>query len=355
MREQIFIVETSSAHMRDLLRQACSSIMAARVFASAQSAKTAIAEEPPAYLVVGGAPLDDAVLELMREACHRHAVVALACVHANELLRAQRHGALDGYARDAAGIEALAKRLRSTALASRTISRPAGVAYVSSPSLSEPTSTQPRPHGAAHPTPCRLIAIGASTGGPDAIAALLAQLPTHLPGIVIVQHMPGSHTPAFAQRLSNETRWHVREARDGDKIESGGALVAPGGFHMRVQLAGFVVRLSREPAQLTHIPSVDVLFESVARELAEQALGVLLTGMGSDGARGLLAMRRAGAHTIAQDEASCAVYGMPKRAADLGAVLESAGLDELPRLITARASPLALERLSVQPAAHAPK
>jgi two-component system chemotaxis response regulator CheB len=167
-----------------------------------------------------------------------------------------------------------------------------------------------------------VIAIGASTGGTEAIAALLAQFPEDTPGVLIVQHIPREFSRAFADRLNQKCPMEVREARDGDALRPGVALVAPGDFHMTLRRrndATFYVNVAGGPPVCYQRPSVDVLFLSVAECAGAAAVGVLLTGMGSDGARGLLRMREAGAHTIAQDESSCVVYGMPREAAELGA------------------------------------
>jgi two-component system, chemotaxis family, protein-glutamate methylesterase/glutaminase len=166
-----------------------------------------------------------------------------------------------------------------------------------------------------------IVAIGASTGGTEAIAELLMELPADAPGMVIVQHMPREFTRRFAERCNVQTAVRVKEAEAGDEIVPGLALIAPGGLHLRVRRSGrrYEVALDEQPPVNRHRPSVDVLFETVAQAAGPRAVGVLLTGMGSDGARGLLAMRRAGARTIAQDEKSCVVFGMPREAIGLGA------------------------------------
>jgi two-component system, chemotaxis family, protein-glutamate methylesterase/glutaminase len=170
----------------------------------------------------------------------------------------------------------------------------------------------------------RVLAIGASTGGTKAIEEVLKELPATTPGTLIVQHMPAGFTASFAKRLDQTCPMEVREARDGDAVLPGVALVAPGGFHLMLQRSGAAlqVRVKDGPQVHHQRPAVDVLFDSVSRASGCNAIGVLLTGMGADGARGLLAMREAGAHTIAQDEQSCVVYGMPKEAAEMGAAVE---------------------------------
>ena len=177
---------------------------------------------------------------------------------------------------------------------------------------------------AAFPRPTRkqVIAIGASTGGTEAIATVMRALPAGLPCIVVVQHMPGAFTGMFADRLNAACAFPVREARNADRIEPGVALVAPGGYHLRVARSPEGLGLSVAPGAKVsgHCPSVDVMFRSVAVNVGANAIGVILTGMGSDGAAGLLEMRRAGAGTIGQDEATSVIYGMPKAAYDKGAV-----------------------------------
>ncbi len=166
-----------------------------------------------------------------------------------------------------------------------------------------------------------VIAIGASTGGTEAIREVLSALPANIPGIVIVQHIPPVFSLAFANRLNDLCKLRVKEAADGDRVVSGRALIAPGNFHMTLAKSGGEYRVSIEdgPRVCYQRPSVDVLFESVAKVAKGDAIGALLTGMGSDGAQGLLKMKRAGARTIAQDEASCVVFGMPREAIRMGA------------------------------------
>lgn len=180
-----------------------------------------------------------------------------------------------------------------------------------------------------------LVAIGASLGGTQALHAVLAPLPADCPPIVIVQHMPAGVTRAFAERLDGLCRITVREARDGDRVLAGQALIAPGGRHMRLlqRAAGWQVEVFDGPPVNRHRPAVDVLFRSVAQQLGARAIGILLTGMGTDGARGLLEMRQAGAHTVAQDEASCVVFGMPRAAQKLGAASAILPLPAIPGVI----------------------
>ena len=180
-----------------------------------------------------------------------------------------------------------------------------------------------------------IIAIGASTGGTEAIFSILKQLPGHMPGIVIVQHMPPVFTKMYADRLNNSCLLKVKEAATGDRVLPGTALIAPGDYHMKLKKVGAVysVECFKDEKVNGHCPSVDVLFESVAQKAGSEAIGVILTGMGYDGAKGLLSLRKKGAPTIGQDEQSCVVYGMPKVAYDIGAVQKQASLLSIPQLI----------------------
>jgi two-component system chemotaxis response regulator CheB len=166
-----------------------------------------------------------------------------------------------------------------------------------------------------------VVAIGTSTGGTQALEVVLSALPLESPGIVVVQHMPERFTSAFSQRLDGVCRIEVKEAQDNDRVLPGRALVAPGGKQMTVKRNGasYYVEVRSAPPVNRHCPSVDVLFRSVAKCVGRNALGIIMTGMGNDGARGLLQMRQAGARTIAQDEATSVVFGMPKEAIKLGA------------------------------------
>jgi len=180
--------------------------------------------------------------------------------------------------------------------------------------------------------PERIVAIGASTGGTQALEAVLKRLPRGCPGLVIVQHMPERFTAAFAQRLDSICAIEVREAVDRDRVAPGRALIAPGGKHMWVHASGgaYYVEVRDGPLVNRHRPSVDVLFRSVAQCAGCNAVGIIMTGMGDDGARGLKELRDAGAHTVAQDEATCVVFGMPREAIRLGAARRVLPLPDIP-------------------------
>lgn len=180
-----------------------------------------------------------------------------------------------------------------------------------------------------------VIGIGASTGGTEAIKEVLAALPKDMPPIVMVQHMPETFTPSFARRLDTLSKLTVIEARGGERLKPGMAYLAPGHSHMRIRKAagGFLLELGRDEPINRHRPAVDALFDSVAEHAGKRALGVILTGMGKDGAQGLLAMRHAGAWNLGQDQASCVVYGMPREAAAIGALDQVTGLGAIAEAI----------------------
>ena len=206
----------------------------------------------------------------------------------------------------------------------------------------KPSSSEANPHA---PSPAetpltfrttrKVIAMGASTGGTEALRTVLQAMPLGCPGIAIVQHMPPGFTAAFARRLNEVCKIEVREASDGEPVLPGTALIAPGGYHLVLERSGsrYYVRVKDGPMVCYQRPSVDVLFSSVARAAGPNAIGVIMTGMGTDGARGLLEMRRAGARTIAQDEATSVIFGMPREAIKLGAAEVVVPLEEIPKTI----------------------
>ncbi|MBY0454683.1 MAG: chemotaxis response regulator protein-glutamate methylesterase [Burkholderiaceae bacterium] len=195
-------------------------------------------------------------------------------------------------------------------------------------------------HSAMLQTTQRVVALGTSTGGTQALEAVLTTLPRVCPGIVIVQHMPEKFTAAFANRLDSLCQIHVKEAQNNDRVIPGLALIAPGGKHMLLRRNGaqYYVEVVDGPLVNRHKPSVDVLFRSVAKSAGANALGVIMTGMGDDGAAGLLEMRKAGALTVGQDEDSCVVYGMPKEAFKRGGVAKVVPLSAIAREIQAQLS-----------------
>ena len=195
------------------------------------------------------------------------------------------------------------------------------------------SSSMPQPHADSK---IKLIAIGSSTGGTEAISAVMKKLQPPLPGIVIVQHIPPTFSRLLAERLDNECKLHVKEGESGEKVVPNTVYIAPGGKHMTISRAGGEMVLTCAPGPKVHscCPSVDVLFDSVAKQIGSDAMGVILTGMGKDGASGLLSMRKQGSPTIGQDEATCVVYGMPRAAWEAGAVQQQFPLDQIASAIT---------------------
>ncbi len=229
----------------------------------------------------------------------------------------------------------IVQAVRSAARANLRAVNAGAAAALNRPRLSADAMLSPGTHRALERTTDQVVAIGTSTGGTQALEAVLTKLPATALGIVIVQHMPEKFTAMFAERLNGLCQIEVREARHGDRVIPGRALIAPGGKHMMLQRNGaqYVVDVADGPLINRHKPSVDVLFRSVAKFAGANALGIIMTGMGDDGARGLKEMHAAGARTIAQDEASCVVFGMPKEAIKLGAADQVMPLEQIPAAI----------------------
>jgi two-component system chemotaxis response regulator CheB len=223
-----------------------------------------------------------------------------------------------------------AARANVSRLVPRTIT-PSAVA----PKLSADAMLSAPVGGAMAQTTERVIAIGTSTGGTQALEAVLTALPRIVPGIVVVQHMPEKFTASFAARLDSLCQVEVREAQHNDRVIPGRVLIAPGGRHMMLKRSGaqYIVEVIDGPLVSRHKPSVDVLFRSVAKSAGKNAIGIIMTGMGDDGAHGMKEMSDVGAHTIAQDEKTCVVFGMPKEAIKLGGVKEVIPLDAIPDAI----------------------
>ncbi len=251
-------------------------------------------------------------------------VSSLTPTGSDTALEALRLGAVDvvGKPGSAYSVAEIARSLVRRIRAAST----ARVGPVAEPSDAGPASGQPMR------TTHKILAIGASTGGTRAIEQVLRRLPSDTPGTVIVQHMPEHFTKSFAARLNELCPMEIREACDGEPVVPGVALLAPGNTHMILRRSGakYLVGLKNGPPVHYQRPSVDVLFHSVARQAGANAVGVILTGMGADGAAGLLAMKQAGARTLAQDEDSCVVFGMPKEAIRLGAAERVASLQAMP-------------------------
>ena len=256
-------------------------------------------------------------------------------------LQALEEGAIDVVAKPNLGVREflhesavlLIDAVRAAAKSNVKLRRPASA--TASPALSADAVLPARTTLAPALNSERIVAIGASTGGTEALRVLLEAMPEDAPGFVVVQHMPEGFTAAFAKRLSKTCKIHVTEAAQGDAIVNGRVLIAPGNRHTLVRRSGstYYAEVVDGPLVSRHRPSVDVLFRSVAQAAGPNAVGVILTGMGSDGARGLLEMKQAGALTIAQDEQTCVVFGMSKEAIDYGAVRNIASLQQIPGII----------------------
>ena len=259
-------------------------------------------------------------------------------------LEALRCGAVDVLAKPAGPYSvgelrhSLAARIRGAAGARPRIARE------STPTLHQEQKPSAQPSFLFDPR--TIIAIGASTGGTVAIQEILLQLSADMPPMVITQHIPAGFSLAFANRLNKLCSMEVREAVDGDTVRRGLVLIAPGDFHLllRRARASYVVELQQGPRVCYQRPSVDVMFASVAQVAGSHGVGVLLTGMGTDGAKGMLTLRRAGAATIAQDESSCVVYGMPREAKRLDAVDTVASLADMPAVLSRKVMAHAVER-----------
>ena len=234
----------------------------------------------------------------------------------------------------------------STATVSRFFNNPDVVAAATAEKIRAAKGARLRkPPAAAQPVPSvprgvatnKIIFVGASTGGTEALKHFLLGMPADCPPILVVQHMPETFTASFAKRLDSLCAPRVIESKGNEKVEAGTVYIAPGHSHLQVRktASGLVTELLQTPPVNRHRPAVDVLFHSAAQLVGRNALGVILTGMGKDGAQGLLAMHQAGARTYGQDEASCVVYGMPREAAQIGAVDEVVSLDEMSRRVLA--------------------
>jgi two-component system chemotaxis response regulator CheB len=278
-----------------------------------------MAQEPLPVLVCSGlaAPGTEVALQALEE----------GAVHVVAKPRLGVKGFLEESARD------LVEAVRGAAQA-----RPRRRAGPAAPRLRADAVLPARRRRPLESTTLKVVAVGASAGGTEALRVLLEALPPDAPGLAIVQHMPELFTGAFARRLAEACRVEVKEAADGDRIAPGRALIAPGNRHLAVRRSGahYLARLLDGPPVSRHRPSVDVLFRSAAQAAGRNAVGVILTGMGDDGAAGLLEMRQAGAHTIAQDEASSVVFGMPREAIALGAAVEVLPLDRVAEAVLRR-------------------
>ncbi len=280
----------------------------------------------------------------LRRLMAQHPIPVVMCSslvsdNSETLANALAAGAVDVICKPQVGVKAYLEEARTIVCDSIKAAAQAKLSAMRQPrieaKLTADAMLAPPSAGAMVKTTETIVAIGASTGGTEALRAFLEQMPLDSPPMVIVQHMPESFTAAFARRLDSICGVTVREARDGDRLLRGHALIAPGNRHTMLKRSGatYAVEVREGPLVSRHRPSVDVLFRSVARFAGRNAVGVIMTGMGDDGARGLREMRDAGARTLGQDEASCVVYGMPKEARKAGGVEEELPLNRLPAAV----------------------
>jgi two-component system chemotaxis response regulator CheB len=329
---RVLIVD-DSAVVRQTLREILSSDPEIEVMATAGDpfvAAERIAEQVPDVITLDiEMPRMDG-LTFLKKIMSQHPIPVVICSSLAEegtqsTFRALEYGAVDIVTKPRLGAKQFLEDSRITLCeavkaAAGARMRILGPSHIVEPKLTADAILSPATHAMAETTE-KVVVIGASTGGTEALKILLETLPADTPGIVIVQHMPELFTRAFANRLDGLCAITVKEAESNDTVIRGRALIAPGNHHLLLKRSGarYYVEIKDGPLVCRHRPSVDVLFRSAARYAGQNAVGVILTGMGDDGARGMLEMKQAGATTIAQDEASCVVFGMPKEAIKLGA------------------------------------
>jgi two-component system chemotaxis response regulator CheB len=330
---RVLIVD-DSAVVRQTLREVLSSDPGIEVMATAGDpfvAAERISEEVPDVITLDiEMPRMDG-LTFLKKIMSQHPIPVVICSSlaekgAQSTFKALEYGAVDIVAKPRLGARQFLEDSRITLC--EAVKAAAGArlralkpSHTVEPKLTADAILSPATHAMAETTE-KVVVIGASTGGTEALKTLLETLPADTPGIVIVQHMPELFTRAFANRLDGLCAITVKEAESNDTVIRGRALIAPGNHHLLLKRSGarYYVEIKDGPLVCRHRPSVDVLFRSAARYAGQNAVGVILTGMGDDGARGMLEMKQAGAMTIAQDEASCVVFGMPKEAIKHGAV-----------------------------------
>ena len=332
------VVVDDSLTIRNLLTRQLSAFSDIEVVGSAEDALTAqrqIARHRPDVITLDIEMPGKDGLELLKNLMEQHPLpVVMVSAHtgpgADATLRALELGAVDYMAKPSGTSCSTESYYRQLADKIRV---------AASARLQTPAHTNPSQDKSADPPPClparnrlKIIAIGASTGGTEAIRYLLGRLPTALPPIVITQHMPAGFTQSFADRLDQTSKLSVTEATQGQELEPGHAYIAPGDGHLKIEHRAdhhLVCQIDRGAKVHNHMPSVDVLFDSVVEAVGNRSMGIILTGMGSDGATGLLRMRNQGCHTIGQDKNSCVIYGMPRAAELAGAVVEQLPLQQI--------------------------
>jgi two-component system chemotaxis response regulator CheB len=330
---RVLIVD-DSAVVRLTLREVLESDPEIEVIATAGDpfvAADRIAEQVPDVITLDiEMPRMDG-LTFLRKLMSQHPIPVVICSSLAEegtqsTFKALEYGAVDIVTKPRLGTKQFLEDSRiilcnAVKAAAQARLRTLGPSHTVEPKLTADAILSPATHAMAETTE-KVVVIGASTGGTEALKTVLETLPADTPGIVIVQHMPELFTRAFANRLDSLCSITVKEAETNDTVIRGRALIAPGNHHLLLKRSGarYYVEIKNGPLVCRHRPSVDVLFRSAARYAGQNAVGVILTGMGDDGARGMLEMKQAGAHTFAQDEASCVVFGMPKEAIKLGGV-----------------------------------
>jgi len=330
---RVLIVD-DSAVVRQTLREVLESDPEIEVIATAGDpfvAADRIAEQVPDVITLDiEMPRMDG-LTFLRKLMSQHPIPVVICSSLAEegtqsTFKALEYGAVDIVTKPRLGTKQFLEDSRiilcnAVKAAAQARLRTLGPSHTVEPKLTADAILSPATHAMAETTE-KVVVIGASTGGTEALKTVLETLPADTPGIVIVQHMPELFTRAFANRLDSLCSITVKEAETNDTVIRGRALIAPGNHHLLLKRSGarYYVEIKNGPLVCRHRPSVDVLFRSAARYAGQNAVGVILTGMGDDGARGMLEMKQAGAHTFAQDEASCVVFGMPKEAIKLGGV-----------------------------------
>jgi two-component system, chemotaxis family, protein-glutamate methylesterase/glutaminase len=284
-------------------------------------------------------------LDMLREIMRRHRVpVIVVSSHstsgASVTLQALSLGAFDFVTKPSDASSRMQESARELIAKIKAAAQSRGIQIASPSDVPEPVRRQ-KVHRVADRAPSKIVAIGISTGGPQSLQYMLSQLPPDFPGcIVVVQHMPEGFTELFARRLDECSALSVKEARSGDLLQAGRVLICPGSKHLKVKRLpmGDVAVLSDDPRVNGHRPSADVLFKSVAEEFGQESVGVIMTGMGDDGANGLGIIKAAGGMTIAQSEQSCVVFGMPKAAIDRGSVMRVVDLQSMASTLRAQCS-----------------
>jgi two-component system chemotaxis response regulator CheB len=367
---KVMIVD-DSAVVRQVLTEQLDALAGIRVIASARDpifAQRLLEKDWPDVIVLDiEMPRMDGIT-FLKQLMHERPTPVVICSTLTEkgadiTMRAMSAGAVDIITKPKVGLKGFLQEHRTLlgdairAAAKARIGRAPRTAQAM-PSTPKLNADAVLPAGHARPlseTTDRVIAIGTSTGGTQALERVLTRLPRTAPGVVVVQHMPGAFTAAFARRLDGLCEVTVKEAASDDRVIPGLVLIAPGTHHLLLRRSGaqYRVELRDGPLVSRHRPSVDVLFRSVAQATGRNAVGVIMTGMGDDGANGLLEMHKAGALTIAQDEATSVVYGMPKEAVARGAVDVQLALDDIPAVIAVAPSREQFLRRSRIPAGRA--